>query len=137
MKVKLIVLLLCFGFINDAFGQVLADKKNQNAQDLYEFHIIKKKANNTSAWIVLSGGVAMIVGGYGINMSGGIIDNDSTNNKKGLWLSYLGGAVTLVSVPLFIASGKHNKKAKIQLENGAVGLGNKFSFSGVSFVFSF
>ncbi len=42
-----------------------------------------------------------------INMNNGIEDSDETS--KGLWLSYLGGAVTLVSIPLFISAGKHKK----------------------------
>ena len=110
--------------MNNAFGQVLTEEKNQSAQELYDFHISKKKANKTVAWITLGGGVAMIVGGIGING----FDGDTTNNSKGLWLSYLGAATTLVSIPLFIASGKHNKKAKIQLQNGAVGFENKINY---------
>jgi len=47
------------------------------------------------------------------------------------------GAVTLVSIPLFISAGKHKKKAKIQLQNGAVVFNNEFKYSGVSFTFAF
>ncbi|MEP3836478.1 MAG: hypothetical protein ABJM36_02470, partial [Algibacter sp.] len=110
---------------------------DQSPQERYDFHISKKKVNNRAAWITLSGGIAMIVGGLGINMSGGILDGDSTNNNKGLWLSYLGGATTLSSIPLFIAKGKHKEKAKIQLENRTVGFDNKLNYTGVSIVFSF
>jgi hypothetical protein len=137
MKTKLIVLIVCLGFFSNALGQVLEGINDQGSQELYEFHISKKKANNTAGWITFGGGVAMIVAGLGINTSGGIIDNDSTNNSKGLWLSYLGGVTTLVSVPLFIAGGSHNKKAKIQLQNGAVGFDSQFKYSGLSVVFSF
>ncbi len=49
----------------------------------------------------------------------------------------LGGAVTLVSIPLFISVGKQKKQAKIQLQNGAVGFNNEFKYSGVSFTFAF
>ena len=137
MKTRLIILIFCLGFFNNALGQVLTEELNQTPQELYDFHISKKKANNTAAWITLGGGIAMIVGGMGINLSGGILDVDTTNNSKGLWLSYLGGATTLGSIPLFIAGGKHKKKAKIQLQNGAVGFDNKFNYSGISVVFSF
>ena len=136
MKTKLIILLFCLGFLNNAIGQVLTEKQDQSPQELYDFHISKKKANKTAGWITFGGGVAMIVGGLGINTGGGIVDSDSTNNNKGLWLSYVGAASTLASIPLFIASGKHNKKAKIQLQNGAVGLHKRFNYSGISIVFS-
>jgi len=136
-KTILIILIFYLGFSNNALGQVLTEEKNQSTQELYDFHISKKKANNTAAWIALGGGVAMIVGGLGINMSGGIVDNDSTNNNKGLWLSYLGGAVTVVSIPLFISAGKHKRKAKIQLQNGAIGGNQKINYSAVSLTFSF
>ncbi|WP_320814145.1 hypothetical protein [Flavobacterium sp.] len=134
---KLLILIFYLGFVNSTLGQVLVDEKNQTPQELYDFHISKKKSNNTSAWITLGGGVAMIIGGIGINLSGGIIDNDTTNNNKGLWLSYLGGATTLVSIPLFVSAGKHKKKAKIQLKNGAVGFENEINYLGVAIAFSF
>lgn len=136
-KTVLIILILNFSFINTTFSQVLEDEKNQSPQELYDFHISKRKANNTAGWITFGGGIAMIVGGFGINTGGGIIDNDSTNNNKGLWLSYLGGATTLASIPLFISAGKHKKKANIQLQNGALGFKNEVNFTGVSLVVSF
>ncbi|WP_104734573.1 hypothetical protein [Hanstruepera ponticola] len=136
LKKTLIILIFYLGFSNSALGQVLTEDKNQSPQELYDFHISKKKTNSTAAWITLGGGVAMIVGGLGINMSGGIVDGDSTNNSKGLWLSYLGGATTLVSIPLFISAGKHKKKAKIQLQNGAVSF-NAVNYTGVSVLLSF
>ena len=136
-KTILIILIFYLGFSNNVLGQVLAEEQNQSTQELYDFHISKKKVNNTAAWITFGGGVAMIVGGIGINTSGGIVDGDSTNNNKGLWLSYLGGATTLASIPLFISAGKHKKKAKIQLQNGAVGFNQNFKYSGISISYAF
>ena len=129
----LIIIFLFVGTMNTSFAQQI---EPQSPQELYDFHIKKKKENNTAAWVTLGGGVAMFVAGLGINSSGGIIDNDTTNNNKGLWLSYLGGATTLISVPLFISAGKHNRKAKIQLQNGAVGLDYRFNYSGIALVIS-
>lgn len=136
-KTVLIILILNLSFINTTFSQVLAEEKNQSPQELYDFHISKKKANKTAGWITFGGGIAMIIGGFGINTSGGILDGDTTNNSKGLWLSYLGGATTLASIPLFISAGKHKKKANIQLQNGALGFKNEVNFTGVSLVVSF
>jgi len=141
IKTKLIILIFCLGFLNNALGQVLTDGEDQSPQDLYDFHISKKKANNTAGWIFLSGGVAMVVGGFLINANT-IPENlfDETkdiNSNDGLWLSYVGGAATLASIPLFMASGKHNKKAKVELQNGAVGFQKRVNYSGISIVFSF
>ena len=133
-KTMLIILIFYLSFSNNALGQVLAEEKNQSPQELYDFHISKKKVNNTAGWITLGGGVAMIIGGFGWNSSTGF-DGDTTNNSDGVWLSYLGGATTLVSIPLFIAAGKHKKKAKIQLQNGAVGF-NNLNYTGISISFS-
>ncbi|GAA4898183.1 hypothetical protein GCM10023311_23770 [Flaviramulus aquimarinus] len=140
MKTRLIILIFCLWFFNISLGQVLTEEKDQSPQEIYDFHISKKKANNTAAWITLSGGIAMIVAGIGINVSedlNNIFSDDNTNNNKGLWLSYLGAATTLSSIPLFIAKGKHKEKAKIQLQNGAVGFDNKVNYTGFSIVFSF
>ena len=137
MKLIIIFLALLVEILFNVSAQVLEDSTNQTPQELYDFHISKHKANKTAGWITLGGGVAMIIGGIGWNMSGGILDSDTTNNNKGLWLSYLGGATTLTSIPLFIAAGKHKKKTKVQLQNGAIGLSNKFKYSGISISYSF
>ena len=127
--------MLFLGFSNICSGQILSDKKKQSPQELYDFHISKKKANSTAAWITLGGGIGMMIGGYGWNSSTGF-DGDLTNNKDGVWLAYLGGGITALSIPLFIAAGKHKKKAKIQLQNGAIGF-NNLNYTGISISFSF
>jgi len=137
MKQKLLLFMLCLGVIYSAIGQQISQSQNQTPQELHDFHISKKKENNLTGWITLGGGTAMIIGGLGWNLSGGIVDGDSTNNNKGLWLSYLGGATTLASIPLFIAAGKHKKKAKIQLQQGAIGLFESVNYSGLSMSFTF
>ena len=137
MKNKFLLFVFLIGFINLSIGQEIPTNPNQTPQELYDFHISKKKENNLAGWITLGSGTAMIIGGLGWNLSGGIVDGDSTNNNKGLWLSYLGGATTLASIPLFIAAGKHKRKAKIQLQQGVVGLYNNVNYSGLSISFSF
>jgi hypothetical protein len=136
-KTRLLILIFCLGLLDPALGQAVTDVEKQSAQELYDFHISRKKENNTAGWITLGGGIAMIVGGMAFNLSGGIMDNDTTNNNDGLWLSYLGGATTLVSIPLFIAAGSHKRKAQIQVKNGAVGYDTRHNYSGVAMVLSF
>ena len=67
MKARLIILIFCLGFFNNSLGQVLTEENDQSPQELYDFHISKKNANNAAAWITLSGGMAMIAGGALIN----------------------------------------------------------------------
>ena len=122
-------------FLNNVKGKELQTQTNKTPQEVYEFHIQKRKSNKTAGWITLGSGTAMIIDELAININDGIEDSDETS--KGLYLSYLGGAVTLVSIPLFISAGKHKKQAKIQLQNGAVGFNNEFKYSGVSFTFAF
>ena len=136
MRTIFFTLLFLICFSNQISGQVMTDTKNQTPQELYDFHLSKHKTNKLAAWITLGGGLSMVVAGFGINTSGGIVDGDSTNNNKGLWLSYLGGATTLTSIPLFIAAGKHKKKTRIQLQNGAIGLNNT-NYTGISVAFTF
>ncbi len=134
MKRGILTLLVSLGFLLNTSGQALSQETNQSTQELYDFHINKKNANNLAAWITLGGGVAMFIGGLAINVTQVLGSLDETNN--GLWLSYLGGATALISIPLFIAKGKHKRKAQIQLQNGAIGLSGSFSYSGLSITFS-
>jgi len=137
MKKVFLSFTLFISFIVIAQSQVLENNTNQSPQEMYDFHISKMRANKTAAWITLGGGIAMVVGGIVWNSSTFTIGPNSEDVTDGLWLSYLGGATTLVSIPLFIAAGKHKKKANIQLKNGAIGINKKIKYSGISVSFSF
>ena len=135
-KTLLPAMLFCFlCFTNMGYGQQLEEQRTQSSQEQYEFHIKKKRTNLIAGWATLGSGIAMVIGGIGWNMSTGF-DGDTTNNRDGLWLSYLGGATTLVSIPLFVASGKHKKKAKVHLKNGATGF-NSVIYSGIALTINF
>ena len=123
-------------FTAQSYAQVNEKENNFTDNSQYDFHIKKKKSNNLAGWIVLGSGAVMIVAGLGINTSGGIIDNDTTNNNKGLWLSYLGGATTLVSIPLFLSGGKHKRKANALLKNSNIAFGN-INYTSLSLTFNF
>ncbi|WP_242086476.1 hypothetical protein [Aestuariivivens sediminis] len=137
MKKLFLFFVLLFSFIVKVQSQVLEDNTNVSSQNQYDYHIGKMRANKTAAWITLGGGVAMVVGGIVWNSSSFTIGPDSEDVTDGLWLSYLGGATALASIPLFIAAGKHKKKAEIQLKNGAAGLDKKFKYSGISVSINF
>lgn len=133
MKTRLIILIFCLGFFNIILGQVLTKDLNQTPQELYEFHIQKKKANLTAAWITLGGGIAMIAGGISTNLNNCLL----SDCNDGMAVMYSGIGVGLSSFVFFEIAGKHKKKAKIQLENGAVGFNYGVKYSGISIVYSF
>jgi len=106
-------------------SQVIESTTDKSSQELFDFYTLKQKKNKTTAWVMLGTGIGMTIAGIGINMSGGILDGDSTNNDKGLWLSYLGAATTIASIPFFISAGKNKRKAKMYLNNSI----SKINFS--------
>lgn len=130
MKRAILISIFVIGATFNMSAQITNNNTDQSPQELYNFHISKQKSNNLAAWLTLGGGAVMVLGGLGWNTSQGL--GSSTDNNEGLWLSYLGGATMLTSIPLFIAKGKHKRKAKIQLQNGAVGLRNNIRYSGIS-----
>lgn len=76
------------------------------------------------SWSMVGAGIGMALAGYGSNMRGGIIDSDTTNNDKGIWLVYVGAATTLASVPFFIGANKNKRKARLELKKEMVLINN-------------
>ncbi len=124
MKQALLFFIFILSTLQLVQGQQISTTANQQPIQSYDSYISKQKANKTAAWICLGSGIVMTATGIGINMSGGLFDGDSTNNNKGLWLSYLGGATTIASIPLFISAGINKRKAKMSLKNESVSIGN-------------
>jgi len=114
MTLQIFILLLSFQMLH---GQEIESQLEKSPQQLYDFYSLKQKRTKTAAWICFGSGIVMIGAGMAINVGGGIMDNDSTNNNEGLWLSYVGAATTLVSIPLFIKAGSHKRKAKLYLKS--------------------
>jgi len=112
MKMKNILLVLAiFAFIvraNCQTPEISALSK--------EDYLRKAKNQRIAAWVSLGGGIGMIISGFSINVSEGWGDG---NQNKGLWLSYVGGAAALVSIPLFITARKNKKRA------ASIGLSNQ------------
>lgn len=123
-KVFLLIIVILFTGIIQINAQTSSQENVQYYQELYDYHMERRKANNTTGWILLGGGIGMIIGGIGWNSSISI-DGDSSNNSEGLFLSYIGGACTIASIPIFISAKRHKKRAKIQLQHGAVGFTNQ------------
>ncbi|MCA0152972.1 hypothetical protein [Winogradskyella vincentii] len=133
MKKILILLVFSLGITNHTNSQVIDDEQKQTPQELYEFHIAKKKTNSTAGWIALAGGVGMIAGGMAINIDECLL----SDCKNGMPLVYFGVGVGITSFVLFNKASQHNKKAKVHLQRGAVGINYDIPYNGLSFTFTF
>ena len=103
-----------------AQGQEIDNSSNKTPQEMHDMFMKKHKTNKLVGWIMVGSGVVMIVSGIGINLSEGWGEG---NQNKGLGLSYLGGAITLTSIPFFISAGSNKRKARLALKGGTVGIG--------------
>ena len=119
-KIFLFFLLL---FFQIAYGQVIEKTNNKTSQELFDYHSLKQKNNKTTAWILLSSGVAMTAGGFAIMKNNGkeiitdIYTGKSSNDGTASTLLIIGGgATTLASIPFFISAGKHKRKATLSLK---------------------
>ena len=134
----LLLLILVFG-LTSLHAQKL-DTADMSVQERYDFHIQKKKTNNLIGWIALGSGVAMVAGsvlGGGADYVLDSINPNKEENEVVEWLLVGGSVVAVASIPFFIASGKHKRKARIQLQNGAVGFNRANSYKGIAISLNF
>ena len=94
---KIIIGITLLIFSSISFGQ----QPTAPATTAKNIYLEKSKAQKTTAWILLGGGAAMLVGGIIAYQSG----------PGGLFMMAIGVLAPIVSVPFFIASGKNKKKA--------------------------
>lgn len=117
-------LLLSFGLLTMpfVFGQKLDDSLSASPEELHDMFMKKRKVNNIVGWTMVGTGITMILGGFATNVSTGWGEG---NQDNGLWLSYLGGASTIVSIPLFISAAGNKRKAKFALKGETFSTRNK------------
>jgi hypothetical protein len=106
-KIIIGIMLLIFSSISSAQETPAPTTTPKN------IYLEKSKAQKTTAWILFGSGVAMLVGGVIAYQSG----------PGGLFMMAIGVLAPIVSVPLFIASGKNKRKAM------SAGLSLKFESS--------
>jgi hypothetical protein len=126
-------LIFCLGCVSQSLAQLAETESQKTPQELYNFHIGKKKSNTAAAFISIGGGLAMVAGGTATNLNNCLL----SGCQDGMVLVYSGIGVGLSSIYFFNRAGKHKKIANIQLQNGAVGLNNEFKYSGISIAFTF
>jgi len=92
-----------------SFAQQITDRP---AKGTYEYHFAKQKSNRTAGWVLLSGGLLLGVTGVAIDL-GNMFDPSKKDDKTGQIVSYTGITAMIGSIPCFIASGKHKRKALV------------------------
>lgn len=104
MKKQLFFILLLTVAIN-SFSQSYP-KKNPESK---EYFLQKSKQQKTAAWILLSGGTVLFVGGYTLFVYEGLQGDgvQSAKAKLDIALFFVGGAAMISSVPLFIAAARN------------------------------
>ena len=63
MKNFLIITLSAILTIYTSNSQVFQENSNKQAQELYDYHMIKRKKNKTAAWIMIGTGIGMTISG--------------------------------------------------------------------------
>jgi len=111
MKGLLSILLILMMSSQLIQGQVIEQENNNSQKELYDFHKLKHKKNKTAAWVIVSSGIAMVTIGSIFNSINSIeiacdlppLGGDwyCPPNRQADWLYYVGGAVTVSSIPFF------------------------------------
>lgn len=133
MKAIFFTLIFCFGCVSLSLAQVTEKGSQQTPQQLYDYHFSKKRTNTAVGFIALGSGIAMVAGGISTNLNKCLL----SDCQDGMALVYSGIGAGLSSIYFFINASKHKKKAKIQLQNGVVGINSEFRYTGILVSFNF
>ena len=130
---KIAMLTMLFAFVTASFGQQITPKQDWTETDYYK----KSKKQKTAAWILLGSGVALFTGGLiahsiYIRPRADYPSAELTEITTGEIVATVGVLTAGGSIPLFIASSKNKKKAKvasvfIDIETAQVLQGTVFS----------
>ena len=133
MKRSILALFLIVIAFSDLSAQEMTKEEEKSPQELYDYHMNKRKTNNLAGFITLGGGVALVAIGSVQTINNCLL----SDCNDGSALMVVGAITTLSSIYFFGQAGKHKSQAKVQLKNGAVGLNRKVKYSGVSVSFTF
>lgn len=134
MKRSILALFLIVFAFSNLSAQEMTKEEEKSPQELYDYHMNKRKTNNLAGFITLGGGFGMVIGGIAQNVNNCLFTDDCNDGSA---LMYIGAITSLSSIYFFGQAGNHKSKAKVQLKNGAVGLNRNIKYSGVSVSFTF
>ncbi len=133
---KLILVLTLTCLICNLNAQVNPGEIQKPMTDIEQGQHYKKKSKNqkTTAWILLTGGAAVSLGGMiiqaGTETLGILVYMTGTEpeyNQTGNYVAYAGLSTMATSIPFFIASGKNKKRANIALQQQKITMGHKIN----------
>ena len=124
MRLSLILFTLLFLFSHSSFCQKIDDSENtKSQQEQYDLYTLKKKNNQTAAWLLLGTGTALLVGGLLTADSAEDADNigESIGNSiEGTVLAIAGGGIVAASIPFFITANNNKNRAELALKGGTI-----------------
>jgi len=122
MRTFFILIIVLILICNSSYCQQIEEpENNKSQQELYDYHILKKKHNQNTAWVLLGSGLGLIV-------FEAIKKDPETNNiaeavaqdvAKDATL-IIGGVLAASSIPFFIISNNHRNKANLALMGGTI-----------------
>lgn len=112
-------ILLTVQFIN---GQGIDESISTTPKELHDLYMKKNRTNKITGWTLVGAGIGMTLGGFAINAASGWGEG---NTNKGLGLTSIGEAVTILSIPFFISAGSNKRKATLALKGEPVAKRNK------------
>lgn len=104
----------------------LPGTKSFTATDVNNDYLTKSRNQKMAAWILLGGGVVGVGIGSVIEFNNApknlvSIITDQTYNSSGIAVAFIGGGMAVASIPLFIASSRNKKKAKLSISSQPTG----------------
>ena len=118
------VLSLVLSMVNQSFGQEVTSLDDQSKEYLYDFHMSKHKQLKKTGFILLGAGAAAIISGVLIFENSGLYSDESSAAAL-IWLA--GSASAISSIPVFIISASHKRKASAMVN---VGRYHRIDFTG-------
>ena len=121
-RILLIFLVLLFTF-QSIQCQVTDSLTEQSKQEMYDFYSSKHKKLKRTGWILLGTGLGALTVGSIIAVNSDNTLDDLGRDITGGLLMAVGSFSMLASIPVFIVSGSHKRKANAILGSGEVGIG--------------
>jgi hypothetical protein len=93
-----------------------------------QYYSKKHKKQKRTAWILLTGGTALTIGGIVgevASFTGFTFTQPEKSNETGSYVALAGLASMATSIPFFIASAKNKKRANIALIQEKITMGHK------------
>jgi len=135
MKITLLFLTTILLSSQLVSAQKIDTPSPDSPKDRYAFYMKKHKANRTTGFLLLGGGLVMAVSGVASGVSGGVVTSGSSSAKyKGEGLFYAGCVTTLTSIPFFVFSAINKRKAKVTLKKESLSMDNisKSKYTAIS-----